>query len=331
MTSSTGSPTSLGSISPLRRNLRGLLRDRAAVAAFLVLAAIVLACALAPGYARLAGADGFRSNVDGRLPDGAEVLVQNTAGLGLGSTPTGPTWRAAYFLGSDEQGRDLAVRLLYGGRVSLLIAASATALSLLLAFPIGVLAGFSGRATDAALGWLLDLVWAFPVYLLAISLSSVLISQTLRIGPVVLDASSLLLPIGILGVIYFPYVARPLRSEVRALGQAEFIVAARALGGSPAHVLWRHVLPAALLRLLLFAPLLMAFDLLTEAALSVLSIGVQAPAASWGTLIGDGQTLIYTRPIAAIAPGLAVVVTVLALNVLSERVQDALDPRGRRA
>ncbi len=331
MTSSTGSPTSPGSISPLRRALRGLLRDRTAGVAFLVLAVIVLGCGLAPGYARfVAGSDGFRSNVNGRLADGAEVLAQNTAGLGLGSTPVGPTWGPEYLLGADAQGRDLAVRLLYGGRVSLLIAASATVLSLVLAFPIGVLAGFAGGAVDSALGWLLDLVWAFPVYLLAISLSSVLISQTLRLGPVTLDSGSLLLPIGILGVIYFPYVARPLRSEIRALTHAEFVVAACALGGSPAHVLWRHVLPAAVLRLLLFAPLVMGFDLLTEAALSVLSIGVQAPAASWGTLIGDGQTLIYTRPAAAIAPGLAVVATVLALNVLSERVQDALDPRAGR-
>ena len=312
MTSSTGSRANPGSTS--------LLYDRAAWAAFLVLALIVCACVLAPAYARyVAGTDGFRSNVNGLLPGGTDaVLEQNTAGLGLGATPIGPTGGPAYLLGADQQGRDLAVRLLYGGRTSLTIAASATVLSLVLALPVGVLAGFAGGAVDAALGWLLDLVWAFPVYLLAISLSSVLIAQ---------DSGGLLVPVAILGVIYFPYVARPLRSEVRALGNAAFVRAAWALGGSPGHVLRRHILPAALQRLLLFAPLIMAFDLLTEAALSVLSIGVQAPDASWGTLIGDGQSLIYTRPAAAIAPGLAVVMTVLALNVLSERIQAVFDPR----
>ena len=309
-----------------------MLHDRAAVAAFAVLALVVAACVLAPAYAWLAGSDGFRSNIMGHVPGTRiDVLQQNTEGLGLGSTPIGPTGSLAFLLGADAQGRDLAVRVLYGGRTSLLIAAAATVVTLVLALPIGVLAGFAAGAVDAGLGWLLDLVWAFPVYLLAISLSAVLISQELHLGPVTLDASSLLLPIGILGVIYVPYVARPLRSEVSALGHSEFVRAAWALGGAPGHVLWRHILPAALVRLVLFAPLVMAFNLLTEAALSVLSIGVQAPAASWGTLIGDGQTLIYTRPVAAIAPGVAVVITVLALNVLSERVQDALDPRAGRS
>jgi len=304
-----------------------LLHDRAAVLSAAVLAIILLACALAPLYAaRVSGTDPFHSNIDGRVGD-AEVLRQNTEGLGLGTTPIGPGWRGPYLLGADGQGRDLAARLLFGGRTSLIIATSATALSLLLALPIGVLAGYGGVVVDAGLRWLMDLLWAFPVYLLAISLSAVLISSGLRIGPITISADSLLLPIAILGIIYVPYVARPLRSEVRALAETEFVVAAVALGATPAHILWRHVLPDTVLQLVLFAPVVMAFDLLTEAALSVLSIGVQAPAASWGTLIGDGQVLIYTRPIAAIAPGLAVVATVLALNVLSERVRLAINPR----
>lgn len=310
---------------------RRLAGDRAAQLAFTVAALIVLACLAAPLYARMAGTDGYRSNVQGFLPDGVtEVLPQNTAGLGLGAMPIGPRWGVAYALGADGQGRDLAIRLLYGGRTSLLIAAAAAAFSLGLALPIGVLAGFAGGGVDRALGWLLDLIWAFPVYLLAISLSAVLMSQDVRIGPVSLGSGSLALPALILGVIFVPYVARPLRAEMRALGHADHVRAARALGASPWHVLRRHILPAAMRRLLLFAPLILAFDLLTEAALSVLSIGVQPPAASWGTLIGDGQTLIYTRPVAAIAPGLAVVVTVLALNLLSDRVQAVLDPKAHR-
>ena len=292
-----------------------------------VLAVIVFACLLAPLYAsRVSGTDPFRSNVNGTV-FGQEVLAENTAGLGLGVTPIGPTWRGAYLLGADTQGRDVAARLLYGGRTSLLIAGCATALCLVLAVVLGVLSGFVGGAVDTVLAGLLDLLWAFPVYLLAISLSIVLISQDLRVGPLRLTADSLALPVLILGVVYVPYVARPIRAQVLALRRAEFIEAAQATGGAPLHILRRHVLPQVWPGLIGFAPVVMAMALLTEAALSVLSIGVQAPAASWGTLIADGQALIYTRPMVAVAPGLAVLLTVLALNVVGEAWRALLETR----
>lgn len=292
-----------------------------------VLAAILLACLLAPLYAsRVSETDPFRSNVNGTVL-GMEVLAENTAGLGLGVTPIGPTWRGAYLLGADTQGRDVAARLLYGGRTSLLIAGCATVLCLALAAVLGVLSGFVGGAVDTVLAGLLDLLWAFPVYLLAISLSIVLISQDLRIGPLRLTADSLALPVLILGVVYVPYVARPIRAQVLALRRSEFIEAAHATGGAPLHILRRHVLPQVWPGLIGFAPVVMAMALLTEAALSVLSIGVQAPAASWGTLIADGQALIYTRPMVAIAPGLAVLATVLALNVVGEAWRASLETR----
>ncbi len=292
-----------------------------------VLAVIVLACLLAPLYAsRVSGTDPFRSNVNG-MAAGQEVLAENTAGLGLGVMPIGPAWRGPYLLGADTQGRDVAARLLYGGRTSLLIAGCATVLCLVLAVVLGVLSGFVGGTVDTVLAGLLDLLWAFPVYLLAISLSIVLISQNLRIGPLLLTADSLALPMLILGVVYVPYVARPIRAQVLALRSAEFIEAAHATGGAPLHILRRHVLPQIWPGLIGFAPIVMAMALLTEAALSVLSIGVQAPAASWGTLIADGQALIYTRPAIAIAPGLAVLATVLALNVVGEAWRVSLETR----
>ncbi len=302
--------------------------------AALVLLLIVAACALAPVYARLvAGSDPFRSNIGGTvLVDGqaVEVLAENTEGLGLGVTPLGPTWRGAYLLGADGQGRDVAARLLAGGRTSLGIAGGATVLCLLLAAVLGVASGFLGGWVDTVLAGLLDLLWAFPVYLLAISLGIVLISQDLQVGPLRIAGDSLLLPVLILGLVYVPYVARPLRAEVIALRGTEFIEAAGALGGTPWHVLRRHVLPHVWPVLAGFVPVVAAMALLTEAALSVLSIGVQAPAASWGTLIGDGQALLYTRPAVAIAPGLAVVATVLALNVLGEALRLRLDRGGGR-
>ncbi len=330
MTNTAGSSPRPGSARP--GAFTRLAADRGATIALAALALIVLACALAPLYAdRVSRTDPFRSNPNDTLLLGGriiEVVQENTAGLGLGTTPLGPTWRGAYLLGADAQGRDVAARVLYGGRNSLLIAASATALCLALAAVAGLAAGFAGGATDTVLAWLLDLLWAFPITLLAISLSLVLLSQGVRLGPVLIESDSLALPILILGVIYVPYVARPLRAQVRALRGTEFVLAAMSLGAGPWRVLGRHVLPHVVPTLVGFVPVIMALALLSEAALSVLSVGVQAPAASWGTLIADGQALLYSRPLVAIAPGLAVVATVLALNVLADGLRDAMDPRG---
>ena len=280
---------------------------------------IVLACLAAPLYA--GHNDAFRSDIgasvmrDGRA---VAVLAQNTAGLGLGATPVGPAWSLAYPLGADGQGRDIAARLLYGGRTSLAIAGAAAAVSLALAALVGVLAAAAGGLVDAVLSWLLDLLWAFPVFLLAISLSAVLATSGLRLGPVTIEADDPALTVAILGLVFVPYVARPVRAQVLALREAEFVQAAVSLGGSWPHVVWRHIVPHALATVLLMAPTVMAFDLLTEASLSVLGVGVQPPGASWGTLIADGQGLIYSRPAVAVAPGLAVVATVLLLNRLAD-------------
>lgn len=277
---------------------------------------ILLGCALAPCYARfVSGTDPFRSNVNGAV-GGQDVLAENPGGLGV--VPIGPGWRGPYLLGADAQGRDVAARLLFGGRTSLMIAGCATALCLALATGAGVLAGFLGGVVDGVLAGLLDLLWAFPVYLLAISLSIVLINEGLHVGPLLVSADSLALPILILGVVFVPYVARPVRAQVISLRQDEFVQAAVALGGTPIHVLRRHILPHVWPTVLGLAPIVAAMTLLTEAALSVLGVGVQPPGASWGTLIGDGQSLIYTRPVVGVAPGLAVAATVLALNALGE-------------
>ncbi len=295
---------------------------RVSPGAALGLLLIALACLLAPLYAaRVSGTDPFRSDIQGTTLRGGRpvaVLAQNTAGLGLGATPVGPGWSGAYLLGADGQGRDVAARLLYGGRTSLGIAAGATLVTLLLAGVFGVLAGAAGGVVDAVLRWLLDMLWAFPVFLLAISLSAVLAASGLRLGPVTIQSDDPALTAAILGVVFIPYAARPVRAQVLSLREATFVEAAVSLGGSWPHVVWRHILPHAAATLLLFAPTVMAFDLLTEASLSVLGVGVQPPDASWGTLIADGQGLIYTRPTVAVAPGLAVVVTVLLLNRLAD-------------
>jgi peptide/nickel transport system permease protein len=313
---------------------RRLLRNRVAMAMVGVFTLVVLLCLAAPLYAHhIAHTSPFRSNLDGTTVVHGKtvpVMQQESGGLGLGVTPIGPTWDPAhYLLGADDQGRDVASRLLYGGRNSLIIGVSAALLTCVLATIIGLVAGFFGGIVDGVLSRLLDVVWAFPVYLLAISLSTVLLTRGLAIGPFRLEAGSLLLPISIIGIVYVPYVARPVRGEVLSLRQREFVEAAVGLGASTWRLLWSDILPNVMTTVIVFFPLMIAIDMLTESALSFLSIGVQPPNASWGTIILDGQGLLYTRPAVALAPGIAIAVTVLALNVLGDGIRDALDPRAK--
>jgi peptide/nickel transport system permease protein len=299
-----------------------------------VLVVVVALCLCAPLYAHyVAHTDAFASNLDGEtLVNGklVPVMKNSTTGLGLGVTPIGPTWDVHhYFLGADQQGRDVAARLLYGGRNSLLIGTAAALITCLLATLIGVVAGFFGGLVDGILSRFLDVIWAFPVYLLAISLSTVLIARGFSIGPFHLESGSLLLPITIIGVVYIPYVARPIRGEVLSIRRREFVEAAIGLGASNWRLLWSDILPNVMTTVIVLFPLMLAIDMLTEAALSFLSIGVQPPNASWGTIILDGQDLLYTRPAVALAPGIAIAITVLALNVLGDGVRDALDPRAK--
>ena len=320
--------------SPWRLARRRLLRNRVAMVMVGVLVLIVVLCVCAPIYAHdVAHTNPFQSNLDGTtVVDGKRVPVmkQSTQGLGLGVTPIGPTWDVHhYFLGADQQGRDVAARLLYGGRNSLLIGAAAAAITCFLGTIFGIISGFFGGAIDGVLSRALDVVWAFPVYLLAISLSTVLIARGVSWGPFHLTSSSLLLPIFIIGLVYVPYVSRPIRGEVISLRRREFVEAAIGLGASDWRLLRSDVLPNIITTTIVFFPLMLAIAMLTEAALSFLSIGVQAPNASWGTIILDGQELLYTRPTVALAPGIAIAITVLALNVLGDGIRDALDPRAK--
>jgi peptide/nickel transport system permease protein len=302
----------------------------AALAVFLL---VLIACLLAPAYAAWAGVNPFKSTLDAVVTIGGKqqpVMELPTTGLALGYTPIGPTWSLGnYFLGADNQGRDVMARLLYGGLNSFVIAGAATLFTLVIATVLGLAAGFFGGLIDMLISRILDVLWAFPVYLLAISLSIVLITQGISIGPWVIDSGSLLLPIFIIGVIYIPYVARPIRGQVMSLRQSDFVLAAIGLGAPPARILWKDILPNVTTTLIVFIPIMLALNMLTESALSFLSIGVQPPAASWGTIIQDGQTLLYTRPAVALAPGIMIVISVLSLNVFGDGLRDALDPRSK--
>ena len=245
----------------------------------------------APLYAsQVARKDPFRSNLNGKIMiDGKRmpVMQPSTEGLGLGVTPIGPTWQSL-FARRRQQGRDVFARLLYGGRNSLLIARAATAICLIMAGSRGH-RGFLGGVVDLVLSRILDVLWAFPVYLLAISLSIVLISKAIVIGPITIGSGSLILPIVIIGLIYVPYVARPVRGQVLALRNSEFVLASVGLGMPTWRILLRDILPNVSTTLIVYIPLMMALNITTELALSFLSVGVQPPDASWGTIILDGQ------------------------------------------
>jgi peptide/nickel transport system permease protein len=312
---------------------RRLARNRIALAGLALFLVVVAMSFAAPLYAdHVAHTDPFASNLTGTtVVDGKEVGVLQPGGgeLRLGEVPIGPTWQANYFLGADNQGRDVMARVLYGGRASLIIGIGSAVLCCILATIVGLVAGFFGGVTDALLSRFMDLIWAFPVYLLAISLATILLTQGLKIGPVNVDPTSLWLPTLIIALVYVPYVARPVRGQVLSLREKEFVEAGVAQGYSNLRLLFSEILPNAAPAVIVLLPLMISYTILTEAALSFLSIGVQPPKASWGTIIDDGQALLYTRPWVAIAPGIMIVLTVLALNVLGDGVRDALDPRAK--
>ncbi|MEV0912596.1 ABC transporter permease [Streptomyces hokutonensis] len=319
---------------PWRTAGADLLRNRSALAAAVVLFLVVLAVLCAPLYAdHIAHTDPFQSHVSGTtVVDGktVPVLTPSSTGLGLGVTPIGPTWDPAhYFLGADNQGRDVMARLLYGGRTSLFIGFTAALLTCALGTVVGVVAGYAGGVVDAVISRVLDVIWAFPVYLLAICLSVVLLTDGLHLGPLTVEAGSLWLPVAIIAAIYVPYIARPLRGQVLVLRNKEYIQAAVGSGAPTVRILRREVLPNVLPTAIVFVPLMTALAMLTESALSFLSVGVQPPDASWGTIIEDGLGLLYTRPAVTIAPGLLIALTTAALNVLGDGVRDALDPGAR--
>jgi peptide/nickel transport system permease protein len=311
-----------------------LLRNRVALSALILFLLIIVACLLAPVYAHhIAHADPFTSNFGQTTVNGkkVDIIQQGGGALGLGEIPIGPTWQSNYFIGADNQGRDVMARVLYGGRASLAIGIGSAVICCILALILALLAGFFGRATDSVLSRTMDLIWAFPVYLLAISLATVLLTKAngLQWGPVHIDPASLWIPTVIIAIVYVPYVYRPVRGQVLSVREKEYVEAAIAQGAGNFRLMFSEILPNVIGTVIVMLPLMIATTVLTEAALSFLSIGVQAPKASWGTIIDDGQALLYTRPLVAIVPGIFIVLTVLALNLLGDGVRDALDPRAK--
>jgi peptide/nickel transport system permease protein len=309
-----------------RATWRRLRRNRAAMSAAVVFVLILFACYPgAPLWVHFVSHLGPNvQNINGTIGSGTHRIpvVANDG------TPIGPGLRGQYLLGADANGRDLFVRILYGGRTSLTVGIASALLCTLIAVLLALPAGYFGGVLDRAISRLFDLIWSFPVYLLAVALSAALVIGGLDLGPFHISSSSLLIPIFVIAVVFIPYVARPIRAEVLALREREFVQAAIAHGAGPLRVMAKEILPNVTATMLVLFTLIIANNILVEAALSFLGVGVSVLTPSWGNIIGEGYGTIVTAPWQTIAPGLAIMLSAISLNVFGDGLRDALDPHG---
>ncbi len=314
-------PPGLG---PYRLAARRLRRNKLALAFGALFLLVVILCLLAPVYAHQVAHTGPNDNhVTGTVRVGGKVKdVVSAQGI-----PIGPTWGSHFLLGADNDGRDVAVRLLYGGRNSLQIGLLAALITLVLATIIGLAAGYYRGWVDGVLSRMLDVIWSYPAVLLGLALGTALAVGGIDLGLFQLQGNSLMVPTAIIGIVYIPYVAKPLRGQVLGLREREFVDAARAQGMSSRRILVSEILPNVASTLIVFVPLIVANAILLEAALSFLGAGVRAPNPSWGTMIADGIRQIPAAIHQTLVPGVMLVLTVLGINVFGDGVRDALDPR----
>ena len=222
-----------------------------------------------------------------------------------------------FLLGSDSLGRDVLTRLVYGGRISLLVAVGGMAVGAVIGILIGLVSGYSGGGVDAVLMRIMDGMSAFPSVLLALMLMTVLGA----------GMGNVILAIGIASV---PGYARMTRGQVLMVKNEDYIKAVKALGASHSRVLFSHLLPNVVSSLIVYATLNVAGAILTEASLSFLGMGITPPQVSWGSILKDGQECLQSAGHVAIFSGLAILITVLGFNLLGDGIRDVLDPKMKK-
>jgi len=219
--------------------------------------------------------------------------------------------------GRDEFGRDAFVRSLYGGRTSLMIALIATLVNTVLGVLLGMIAGYVGGWPDAIIDRFIELILTLPFLLLLILAAAVLQPSPTSI-------------VIILGLFGWPQLARIVRGEFVSLKQREFVEAARTSGASVSRIIIRHILPNTMAPIIVTATLLLAQNLIAEATISYLGLGIKPPAPSWGNMLTEAQNYLIRAPYLAIFPGMLILITVLCINLLGDGLRDALDPRARQ-
>jgi len=226
-----------------------------------------------------------------------------------GASPSGD-----YLLGNDPIGRDILSRLIYGSRVALIVGLGATAIAVTIGVTVGAIAGYFGGKIDFILSRFVDALMAFPLLALLLTLSAVF-------GP------SLRNVVIVIGLTIWASYARIVRAEVLSLRERDFVLAARSAGATDRRIIARHIVPNAMGPVIVLASLAIGGVIILESALSFLGLGVNPPTASWGGMLSDGRDFIRNYPHIAIAPGIAIALTVLAFNLVGDGLRDALDPR----
>ncbi|HEY0986356.1 MAG TPA: ABC transporter permease [Kofleriaceae bacterium] len=282
-------------MTPRRQMWRRWRANRMAVWSGAVFAAVALACFLGPVLAGALGVDG--TSIDAQL----------------GATPPS----AAHWFGTDTLGRDLLVRVMIGGRIAIVVALVTTAIAVAIGATYGAVAAYAGGRIDNLMMRVVDALYGFPTVVFIIVVMAVT------------GARSLVALFALIGAISWLTMARITRGQVLVLRASEFVEAARALGVPPRRILARHVLPNAAGPVIVYATLALPQVMLTEAFLSFLGLGVQAPLASWGTLVTEGSAQIVVYPWLLVFPGAAMAIAILSLNFVGDGVRDAFDPRAR--
>jgi peptide/nickel transport system permease protein len=282
--------------------------DRVALVAAGFIALEVLVAVLAPWIVRVLG-----------HPPNA--LYPNELDPQFG-TPTGPSW--SFLFGVDSLGRDVFARVLYGARVSLEVAIVATAFSVVLGVVLGMVAGYFRGPVDTVISRLIDVTLAFPILLLALGIAS---SCSLGNGCVA-GAVKPGLPTVIVAIVVvnWTYIGRIMRGQVLSLREKEFVEAARAAGASERTILFRELLPNLVAPIVVYSTLVIPQNILLEAALSYLGVGINPPQASWGEMLAEATPIFATAWWFFVFPGVALLLTVLAFNLLGDGIRDALDP-----
>lgn len=284
------SPTSTMSPGPWTLAWTRLRRNRAAFAALSVVVLLVLACLFGP----------LLSPYD-----------QTTQDLALKATPPS----GSHWLGTDALGRDVATRVLYGGRVSLGVGLLATMVAMVIGVAYGLTSGLANSRVDAVMMRIVDILYSFPFMTFVIILTVVFGRQ-------------FWLVFAAIGAVEWLTMARVVRGQVLALKKQEFVTAARSYGASFGQILGRHLLPNVLGTVIVYASLTVPGVMMLEAMLSFLGLGLQPPYASWGTMIGEGAAAMSDQPWLLLGPALFFSGTLLALNTLGDGLRDALDPKG---
>ncbi|HWE14202.1 MAG TPA: ABC transporter permease [Solirubrobacteraceae bacterium] len=300
-----------------------LRRNRVAMFFGFLFLVIVVMCLLAPVYSQdVAHVGPNFGNITATVNEGGKTVfvVSDTA------IPIGPTWQIShYFLGADDLGRDVAVRLLYGGRDSLEIGVVATLITMFFGVLLGTIAGFFRGFIDALISRVMDVIWSYPAVLLGITLGTVV---NIR-GFLFLHSTTVLTTALVVGFVYIPYVVRPVRAQVLTLREREFIDAARQQGLGNLRIMFGEMLPNLSSTIVIFIPLILANAIILEAALSYLGAGVQAPNASWGTMIQAGLNDFPQAFHEVLVPGIMLVIAVMSVNIFGDGLRDALDPRSK--